>query len=222
MQILTTQALRAQTHCLIYGPAKSGKTRLALTAPNPIICDMDKGLSSIREANLPYIACPTFTAYMAFHRWVCTSPEAKPFQTIIIDDLTELAELFLVDEKPKHKNLMQAYGALNDTMMLLIRELRALPDRNVVLLCKQEKIKDESTGALIYGPKIPGQAVGPMLPYLMGEVYHIEKWTDPNTKQTHDVLRTQRDNSVDAGSRSGKLGVFEFANLTNIFAKVMS
>lgn len=222
MQILTTQALRPQTHCLVYGPAKSGKTRLALTAPSPIICDLDKGLSSVREANLPYVQCQNFNEYMAFHKWLCGSKEAKQFSTPIIDDLTELGELFLVDEKPRHKNLMQAYGALNDCMMMLIRELRALQDRNIVFLCKQEKIKDEGTGALIYGPKIPGQAVGPMLPYLLGEVYHLEKWTDPNTKQTHDVLRTQRDNSIDAGSRSGKLAVFEFANLTNVFAKVMS
>lgn len=222
MQILTTQALRAQTHCLIYGPAKSGKTRLALTAPAPIICDLDKGLSSVREANLPYVSCANYSSYLAFHKWVCTSPEAKQFQTVIIDDLTELAELFLIDEKPKHKNLMQAYGALNDAMMLLIRELRAIPDKNVVLLCKQEKIKDENSGMILFGPKIPGQAVGPMLPYLVGEVYHIEKWTNPEDKQTYDVLRTQRDNAVDAGSRSGRLNVFEYANLANIFAKVMS
>lgn len=222
MDILTTQSLRAQTHCLIYGPAKSGKTRLALTAPAPIICDLDKGLSSVREANLPYVQCGSYSQYLAFHKWVTTSPQAKQFQTIIIDDLTELAELFLIDEKPKHKNLMQAYGALNDAMMLLIRELRALQDKNVVLLCKQERVKDETTGGLIYGPKIPGQAVGPMLPYLVGEVYHIEKWTNPEDKQTYDVLRTVRDNSVDAGSRSGKLAPIEYANLAHVFAKVMS
>jgi hypothetical protein len=147
------------------------------------------------------------------------------FETIVIDDLTELAEQFLFEEKPKHKNLMQAYGQLNDEMMKLIRQIRwEIPNKYVMLICKQDKIKDELTGGMIYSPMFPGKAVAPMLPFLFGEVYHMESWRDPATNQSYEVLRTKRDsmNQFDAGSRSGKLAELEMADMGAIFRKIMS
>ncbi len=222
MQILTTQSVRPTTHCLVYGPAKCGKTRLIPTCPNPIVCSTDEGLSSIREYNIPYVRVTNWQQFLEFKLWVMTNKDAKQFQTVVIDDLTELCELFLIMEKPKHKNLMQAYGQLNDDINIIIRDLRGITDRNCVFICKQERIKDESTGGLIYGPKIPGQAIGPMLPYILGEVYHAEIWVDPTTRIEYPVLRTKRNNYCDAGSRSGKLGELEGMDLGAIFAKVMS
>lgn len=211
-----------QTHCLIYGQAKTGKTRLIPTAPNPIVCNADNGLSSIREHNLPFVNCFDWAAVMEFSKWILESKEANQFETVFFDDLTEIAEQFLVKEKPKHKNLMQAYGELNDSMMKFVRDMRNSPTKNIVFICKQERIKDETTGGLIYSPAIPGKAVAPMLPYLWGEVYHMESWTDPTTNVRHEVLRTKGNDQYVAGSRSGKLGEIEFANLGAIFQKVKS
>jgi AAA domain len=222
IKIQNTNTVKSQTHCLVYGPSKSGKTRLIPTSPQPIICSTDNGLSSIREHQIPFVECKTYAEVQEFVEWVMKSPDSKKFQTIVFDDLTEIGEQILIAEKPKHKNLMQAYGALNDEINFLIRKLRNLQDQNVVFICKQERIKDEATGGLIYGPKIPGQAVSQALPYLVGEVYHTEVWVDPKDSKSYEVLRTKRNNQCDAGSRSGKLGELELANLGAIFQKVVS
>lgn len=154
--------------------------------------------------------------------WVFTNASSQ-FHTIIIDDITELAEQFLVQEKPKHKNMMQAYGQLNDEFMALIRKLREL-QKYVMIIAKQDKIKDEITGGMIYSPMFPGKAVAPMLPFLFGEIYHMEAYVDPKTAVQTPVLRTKRDayNQYDAGSRSGKLAEIEIANMSSIFTKIMS
>lgn len=223
MQILSTANSISLPHCLIYGPPKIGKTVAAATAPKPFIFDCDQGVSSLKGTNTPYFDITTWAQWCEATKWWFESAEAKQFETLVIDDLTEVAELFLVMEKPKHKNLMQAYGQLNDEMMRLIRLYRQPRDRTTVFICKQDRIADTLTGGLIYAPMIPGKAVQQMLPYLVGEVYQMYLWTDPQGV-AHRCLRTARDstNSFDAGSRSGKLAPIEFANLTNIFNKVKS
>lgn len=221
MQLLTTANELPVNHCLVYGRAKSGKTRLIATAPNVVICSTDEGLSSIRQHNLPFVRVTTWAEYLAFEKAVIRG-ELSQFQTVAIDDLTELANIFLVNERPKHKNLLQAYGALNDEMMRVIRFWRNRQDLTSVIICKQERIKDESTGGMIYSADIPGKAVAPQLPYLFGSVYHMEEWIDPATNQRHEVLRCKQNPQFDAGDRSGKLNELEPANLTHIFAKVLS
>jgi hypothetical protein len=182
---------------------------------------MDEGLSVLRSSNLPFHRCTTFNDYLVFENAAKTG-DLNKFDTVCLDDLTELAELFLVTEKPKHKNLMQAYGALNDEMMRIIRFWRNQTNFIVVMICKQERIKDESTGGLIYAPCIPGKAVAPMLPYLLGSVYHMEEWIDPKTQIGTGVLRCKRNSQYEAGDRSGKLAELELANLNNIFTKSLS
>ena len=200
LQLLTTADIAPVNHCLIYGPAKIGKTRSIATAPNPVICSADEGLLSVKAANLPYHPVRTYQDYLAFEK-AAAAGELNGFDTVALDDLTEIANVFLVAEKPKHKNLMQAYGALNDEMMRVVRFWRQQTGFTSVIICKQERIKDESTGGLIYAPDIPGKAVAPQLAYLFGSVYHMEHWTDPATQQTHEVFRCKRNMQYDAGDR---------------------
>jgi hypothetical protein len=222
MQIYTTDTVKVSPCVIVYGAAKSGKTRLIPTCPNPFVISSDEGLASIRDKKIPFCKVAKYSEFkeaLAFAK----SPSANQYQTIVIDDLSEVAEQILVEEKPKHKNTMQAFGVLNDELMKVIRELRAIP-KLIVMICKQDKIKDETTGGLVFAPYIPGQAVQKMLPFLVDEVYHMESWTDTTKGVTHEVLRTKRDvqNQYEAGSRSGKLDELEFANLTNIFQKILS
>lgn len=223
MQIQSTKTVTVLPHCLVYGAAKSGKTRLIPTCPKPFVCSTDNGLSSIRETDTPFVNITSWNQFQTqFMPWVFTNASSQ-FHTIIIDDITELAEQFLVQEKPKHKNMMQAYGQLNDEFMALIRKLREL-QKYVMIIAKQDKIKDEITGGMIYSPMFPGKAVAPMLPFLFGEIYHMEAYVDPKTAVQTPVLRTKRDayNQYDAGSRSGKLAEIEIANMSSIFTKIMS
>lgn len=223
MKIQSTGNLKATAASLVYGPSGCGKTRLALTAPNPIIFDFDDGLASIKEGNLPFYGCRSWKDGLEAFNWIIKSEEVKKYGCVFLDDFTEAAEQLLAAERPKHTNLMQAYGVLNNELMKWIRLLRESPVP-IVFLCKQDRNKDDLTGGMIYGPMIPGRAIPLQLPYLLGEVYHMEEWVDPKDQARYEVLRCKRDaaNQFDAKSRSGKLAEIELANMTNIFTKVLS
>ena len=220
LTLQSTQSVQLVNHCLVYGKAKAGKTRLLVTAPNPVICSADKGLSSIRQHDLPFYEINSHADYLEFE----SMARAGQFNghTVCLDDLTEICERFLVEEKPKHKNKQQAYGALQDEIMRVCRFWRDQTALTCVILCKQEKVKDESTGGFVYAPRVPGQAVGKDLPYLFGSIFHMEDYVNPADGVRTEVLRTKQNAQYEAGDRSGKLAELEYANLTSIFAKVMS
>ena len=54
-----------------------------------------------------------------------------------------------------------------------------LSGRNVVFTSKQEWQKDEVTGISRYGPMMPGQKLGPQLPYLFDEVFSGHDTNNP-------------------------------------------
>ena len=177
----------------------------------------------MREENLPFHRVIKYADYKAFET-AAVQGQLNQVETVIFDDLTELADIFLFEEKPKHKNLQQAYGKLNDEMLRVIKLWRSFTNFKVVFLCKQERVKDEMTGGMIYGPNIPGKAIPQMLPYLVGNVYNSFLWTNPENPNAAPIpcLRCRRDNQYDAKDRSGKLDPVEPFNLAHIFAKQAS
>lgn len=220
MQLQSTNSVIVQPHAIIYGAAKSGKTRLIPTCDNPVICSTDMGLASIREHNLPFVECDTWDKVAQFMAWI-KSGGAKQFKTIVFDDLTEMASLYLDKALKATSHGQKAYGMMADEILGFIRTVRVMQGATVIMLCKQERIQDENKN-LIYAPMIPGKAVNPLLSYLVGQIYHMETWTDPNSGQVHEVLRCKRNATCEAGDRSGKLNEIEFAHLGQINQKVMS
>lgn len=219
MQLQSTNSVVVQPHCIVYGPAKSGKTRLIATCEAPVICSTDMGLASIREHNIPFVECETWDKVAQFMQWV-RGGGANQFKTIVFDDLTEMASLYLDKALKATSHGQKAYGMMADEILHFIREVRVLSGATVVLICKQERIQNENK-ELIYAPMIPGKAVNPLLSYLVGQIYHMETWTD-DQGQVHEVLRCKRNQTCEAGDRSGRLGEIEFANLGAINQKVMS
>jgi len=219
MQLQSTNSVTVQPHAIVYGPAKSGKTRLIPTCESPVICSTDQGLASIREHNLPFVECNTWKQVLEFRQWVKGSQSAQ-FKTIVYDDLTELASLYLLEALKATSHGQKAYGMMQDEIMAFIREVRTIHTATVIMLCKEERIQDQHKN-LIYAPMIPGKAVAPMLAYMLGQIYRMETYTDSEGK-VFEVLRCKRNSSCEAGDRSGKLSEIEFANLGAINAKVMS
>lgn len=191
------------------------------TLENPIVCSTDKGLASIRQHNHACVECNTWNEVAAFNKWASSdSAERNQFKEIVYDDLTEMAGLYLVMALAANKDGRKAYGQMGEEIMFFFREMRKLKQHTVVLLSKEERVQNEK-GELLYSPMLPGQALQPMVPYMFGQIYHMETWTDP-AGVLHEVLRCKRTQQVEAGDRSGKLGEIEFANLGEINRKVMS
>ena len=223
MKIQTTDAIAKSSgiKVLVYGRAGMGKTTLCGTAPAPLIISAESGLLPLRHTRIPVIEVSNIQDVWDAYRWVTTNPDARHIQTICLDSLSEIAEVVLAAEKRKSKDPRQAYGGLIDEMIDLVKGFRDLPGKHVVVTAKEAATTNQVTGVTRYGPKAPGQTVGPELPYLFDEVFHAGVARD-NTGKLFYYLRTQPDAQADAKDRSGSLDEIEYPDLSNIFAKIQA
>lgn len=220
MQLEYTDSTPVMPHCLVYGPAKSGKTRLIKTLQQPFICNTDMGLASIRDCKFPKKDCHSYPEVQAVLNWL-KSGGVTQFKEIVFDDFSEMCALYIKDALQKNKDGRKAYFEMATDMLQFIRDVRLLANVTVVLIAKQERITT-SDGRLLYSPMVPGQALQPLLAYYVGQIYRMETWTNPADNVTHEVLRCKRTDDIEAGDRSGRLDPIEYANLGAIIQKTLS
>lgn len=134
---------------LIYGQPGIGKSTLAISAPNPVMVDAEKGLKRV-EARLrvPSLQAESYEQILEF----LNGEEIAPFGTIVFDTMgrvLELMEPYLIKKNPKNA---QSNGALSlagykarkiefDNLLKLIRRL----GKSVVFVAheKEEKSGEE-------------------------------------------------------------------------------
>lgn len=203
---------------LVYGSSGAGKTTLVQTLPNPIVLSAEGGLLSIHDADLPYIEVNSMASLKEAYSWLTSSDEAKDFQSVALDSISEIAEVVLNHEKKASKDPRQAYGAMQEQMADIIRAFRDLPGRNVYMSAKLEKTQDEM-GRMLYSPSMPGNKTGQSLPYFFDEVLalRVERDADGNTQR---ALMCDSDGLWLAKDRSGKLDAWEAPDLGEIIAKI--
>ena len=204
---------------LIFGASGAGKTVMCATSKEPtLIISTEGGLLSIKDApkTIQIVECATredveeVLAYLQQKKlpaWVC------------IDSISEIAEVVLAEELANTKDPRKAYGELAVTMTSLIKSFRNL-NTNVVMTAKQERVKDDMTGAMIYGPGMPGQKLGQARPYFFDLVGALRVDNDNDGRLVRS-LQTNRDGQWDAKDRSGKLDIFEKPNLAEIRNKIL-
>ena len=203
---------------VIYGHAGVGKTTLATTCPDPIIISAESGLLSIASADLPFIEIKTMADLREAYAFVKKSDECQGVQTVVIDSLSEIAEVVLIAEKDKTTDGRAAYGEMASQMTGLIRAFRDLPGKNVVMTAKVEKAQDE-TGRILYSPSMPGSKVGQSLPYFFDLVLalRVEKDAEGITQRW---LQCQPDGIWTAKDRSGRLDEAEEPDITALIEKI--
>lgn len=145
---------------LIYGQPGIGKSTLAISAPNPVMVDAEKGLKRV-EARLrvPSLQAETYEQILE----LLNSQEIAPFETIVFDTMgrvLELMEPYLIKKNPKNA---QSNGALSlagykarkiefNNLLKLIRRL----NKSVLFVAheKEEKSGDEK----IVRPDVAGSS----------------------------------------------------------------
>ena len=219
INIKTTGSLAANgVKVLVYGQAGAGKTSLVKTLPNPIVLSAEGGLLSIQDADLPYIEISDMDTLKEAYTWLAESDEAKAYQSVALDSISEIAEVVLNAEKKATKDPRQAYGAMQEQMADIIRAFRDLPGRHVYMSAKLEKTQDEM-GRVLYAPSMPGNKTGQALPYFFDEVLalRVEKDSEGVTQR---ALMCDSDGLWLAKDRSGKLEAWEAPDLGAIIAKI--
>jgi hypothetical protein len=218
----------------VYAGSGLGKTVLAATAPVPLLISAESGLLSLSRANLerlhgvnnpticydvPIIKVSDVDGLSEAYRFVSQSQDAKHFQTVCLDSISEIAEVVLNNAKRQVKDPRQAYGELIEKMESLIRLFRDLPGKHVYMAAKMEPIRDEMSGIVKYGPSMPGAKLGVKLPYFFDEVFRLGVNKDPQGVE-YRFLQTQPDLQYEAKDRSGMLAKAEYPSLTSVFTKI--
>lgn len=219
INVKTTGSLSANgVKVLCYGAAGAGKTSLIKTLPNPIVLSAEGGLLSIQDADLPYIEINDMATLQEAYKWLTESADAKGFQSVALDSISEIAEVVLNAEKKATKDPRQAYGAMQEQMADIIRAFRDISGKNVYMSAKLEKTQDEM-GRVLYAPSMPGNKTGQALPYFFDEVLalRVEKDAEGNTQR---ALMCDSDGLWLAKDRSGKLAAWEAPDLGAIIAKI--
>lgn len=222
---LTTTKQAAQVNgikVLVYGQAGAGKTSLCATIDEPaVIISAESGLLSLRGKDIPVIEVKSIADVHEAYQFITQSDDAKDFRWVCLDSISEIAEVVLNHEKKASKDPRQAYGALAEQMQDLLRAFRDIPGRNVYMSAKMDRQKDEQTGAMLYGPSMPGSKLGQGIPYLFDEVF-VLRAERADDGQVYRTLQTSGDFQYVAKDRSGCLDLYEAPNLSSIAAKILN
>lgn len=212
--------------CLVYGMLGSGKTRLMATAAGPdspiLIINSEAGLLSLQDVpaeikkNIDVVSTSTFAEMGEVYELVS---KEKKYKWLCIDSISEVAEVILANEKSTNKDPRAAYGNLADIMMGFLRAFRDLPGYNVYMSAKMTRFTDEITNRTMYWPLMPGKQLTNGIGYLFDEVFALRVETDPDGNLTR-WLQTNRDVQYEAKDRSGRLSMFEPADLMTIANKI--
>jgi hypothetical protein len=215
----TKNAVADGIKLLIHGLSGAGKTTLLSTTGEPIIIiSAEGGMLSLADFDIPVIEIRSMDELYEAYDYVANG-EGRQFAWVGLDSISEIAEVVLNAEKKTAKDPRQAYGALAEKMTDLVRAFRDLPQRNVVFISKQERAKDEATGANLYFPSMPGNSLKQGISYFFDEVLALRVEKDGEGNPTR-WLQTSRDFQYEAKDRSGKLDMFEPANLAHLAAKI--
>jgi phage nucleotide-binding protein len=203
---------------LVHAPAGSGKTRLcATTGGRTLILSAEAGLLSLRGHDIDVFTIKTIDdlehAYNELkadtvYDWIC------------LDSISEVSEVILQNELKETKDPRKAYGEMQNKMNWFIRAFRDI-EKNVYMSSKQDRVKDEVTGQMLYGPMMSGQKLGASMPYFFDLVLALQTWKDQDGV-TQRALQTVRDGSYEAKDRSGVLDPAEPPDLSLIYRKIIN
>lgn len=222
MQVLNTGSINIKdgVKVCVYGGSGVGKTRLCATAPAPIIFSAENGLLSLRKERVPYIDITNYAALVDAYKWAMTSSEAKRYQTICLDSLSEMAEVVLAKEQSKTNDGRRAYGETQQQMYQLIRNFRDMDNKNVVMICKEMSVPVGNYKCSV--PIMPSEKLQAQVPYFFDLVLHLFVGQNPTTGQSYSAIHTAADAYWQAKDRSGNLDPIEYPNLATIFLKAVA
>jgi len=204
---------------VVYGPPGSGKTPLLNTAPRPLLLACEPGLLSMRSSTVPTYQGFTTAAIDEFFKWFFNSEETKNFDTIGVDSISQMADIYLQDALKTKKHGLQAYGDMATKTMEHLRALYYTRNKHTYLIAKEQSSDDN--GIRYRKPFMPGQQLPVELPHLFDEILYLSIHNIPGAGQ-HKAFRCQGSIDALARDRTGKLAEFEQPEFGALVKKCMS
>lgn len=200
---------------IVYGAPGSAKTPLINTAPRPVLLACEPGMLSMRGSNVP--TCQAFTpnAIDDFFKWFFNSAETKNFDTLAIDSVSQMADIYLQQALKTNKHGLKAYGDMANAVMDHLRPLFFTQQKHTYLICKQSIENNVSR------PWFPGQQLNIEVPHMYDFILHLGIKNVPGVGQ---VKSFQCNESFDflARNRTGNLNDFEQPDFGALVRKAMA
>lgn len=217
MEIKSTSDVEDQgIKVLVHGQAGSGKTYMASTVPNlndVLIISAEQGLLSLHQYDIDAVEVTSIGEFREVRDF---AKDQNRYSWIILDSVSEIAEVILGEEKEGVRDPRKAYGEMAEQVTSILREFRYLPC-NVVMTAKQAI--ESVNGVQVKRPLLPGNTLDENIPHMFDEVFALEV-DRANDGQVERYLQTQKTRQVLAKDRSGALDTQEPADLSVIYDKI--
>jgi hypothetical protein len=190
-----------------------------------LLAVVEPGMLSMRNSQIPAVDCFTAQRCDEFFAWLFGSNEAKNFDTIAVDSVSQMCEMYLAVElggKSKAGNKVDgkaAYGNMARKVMEHMTGLYYLQQKHTYLICKEDVFEVGSTTAR--RPYFPGKDLNVKVPHLYDIILHVEDANIPGVGMQR-CFRTLGNFDTAARDRSGRLNEYEPCDLTALFTKVVS
>lgn len=214
---------------LLYGPPKSGKTKLASTlGEKTLFLDYDDGMLTLKELGVNYIQPRTWEEILEITTLIRGGKlrEKVEYDHIIVDSLAFMYNIVMEGVLKIAKRVtpqIQDWGLANErTKMIVDYLLKARHEQHYhfTLICHEKVDKDEERGKIIGGIGATPSLMN-TLPAMFDEMYYLSVSPGPNNTVKRTV-NTVQSGFFPAGTRSaGKLLPAEEANLSAIYKKIM-
>ena len=239
------------TNAVIYGVPGSGKTGLALTAPNPLLIDFEKGGTHTARAVLSAAKASGVDVSKARIVQITYQPKVEDsgiqciekltkileylktgeheFKSVILDPIGEFQKILMAETLQRFpmKRPMGGqpqigdWGRSLDEASRWVAEFRALPMHTIVVAHAEQPGNEVDD----IHPLVTGKNFGPYLEGamdLLAYLYNEDVVVDGKTK-TQRILRVKSDGRIRAKNRGEKLPpLIADPNLTKIFARMES
>lgn len=134
---------------IIYGSPGLGKTTLALSAPDPVLIDFDRGISRVKAYHRKTtIVCSTYEEVLGDIQ----SPEIKDCQTIVIDTggsfVTYLQDWAMrtnptVNKQKNGALSLKGFGAVKQEFARFTNHVRDVMNKNIIYVFHSDEQKDK-------------------------------------------------------------------------------
>jgi hypothetical protein len=233
---------------VIFGSFGVGKTSLLKTLEEPTLClDFEAGLLSVQDWQGDVLAVQTWEeardlaclicgpnpavradkAYGKRHHEYCLkkydfAEDLQRYKCIFIDSITVASRLCLEYAKSMSDvvktgkpDVRAAYGLMATEMLSWINHFQHLQGVDVIFVGGLDQKLDDFN-RIVYSPQVEGSKVSQELPGILDEV--ITMTTIQGTRKF--VCQTINPDGYPAKDRSGKLNVFEDADLGKLLRKI--
>lgn len=207
---------------IAYGGAGSGKTPIINTCPNPVLLACEPGLLSMRGSMVPTFQALNCNDIDEFFKWFFNSTETKKFDTLAIDSISFMADVYLQaalqgkSKSGKKLHGLAAYGEMATNVLDHLRPLYYTQQKHTYLIAKEQKPDDNGQKR----PYFPGNQLNNEVPGLYDFILHLGIKNVPGKGQIK-AFQCIEDYDTMARARTGNLDMYEPPNVNFIIQKAM-